>query len=61
MHGFWPTRPNYRAVFIVNGAGIKPVKLGEIDMLQVAPTLADIIGVKLPAARSQSVWRQITH
>ena len=61
MHGFWPTRPNYRAILILNGAGVKPVKLGEIDMLQVAPTLADIIGVKLPAARSQSVWHQITH
>jgi predicted AlkP superfamily pyrophosphatase or phosphodiesterase len=61
MHGFWPTRPNYRAIFIVNGAGVKPVKLGEIDMLQVAPTLADVIGVKLAAARSQSVWHQITH
>jgi predicted AlkP superfamily pyrophosphatase or phosphodiesterase len=61
MHGLWPTRPSYRAIFIVNGEGVKAVKLGEIDMLQVAPTLADIIGVKLPLARSQSVWHQITH
>jgi predicted AlkP superfamily pyrophosphatase or phosphodiesterase len=60
-HGFWPTRPNYRAVFIVTGPGVKPVKLGEIDMLQIAPTLADVIGVKLPVARSQSLWRAISH
>jgi predicted AlkP superfamily pyrophosphatase or phosphodiesterase len=60
-HGFWPTRPNYRAILIVNGTGVKSVKLGEIDMLQIAPTLADVIGVKLPAARSQSLWRFISH
>lgn len=59
-HGFWPTRPNYRALFVLNGTGVRAVKLGEIDMLQVAPTLADVIGVKLPAAHSQSLWRAVT-
>jgi len=39
---------------------VKPVKLGEVDMLQIAPTLADIIGVKLPAAKSQSLWRAVS-
>ena len=59
-HGFWPTRPNYRSILILNGAGVKSVKLGEIDMLQIAPTLADIIGVRLPAAKSQSLWRTVS-
>ena len=42
------------------GEGIHPLKLGEIDMLQIAPTLADVVGVKLPAAKSTSLWRQIS-
>ncbi len=59
-HGFWPTRPNYRSVFILSGVGVRPVKLGEIDMLQIAPTLAEALGVKLPAAKSQSLWKSVT-
>jgi len=59
-HKMWPTHPGYRSVFMLAGAGIHPVKLGEIDMLQIAPTLADVIGVKLPAAKSTSLWRQIS-
>jgi predicted AlkP superfamily pyrophosphatase or phosphodiesterase len=60
VHGFWPTRPGYRSVFILAGPGVRPVKLGEIDMLQIAPTLAEAIGVKLPAAKSQSLWRSVS-
>lgn len=59
-HGLWPTRPGYRSVFILAGEGVRPVKLGEIEMLQIAPTLADAIGVKLPAAKSQSLWKSVT-
>jgi len=59
-HGFWPTRPGYRSVFILAGPGVRPVKLGEIDLLQIAPTLADALGVKLPAAKSQSLWKSVS-
>jgi predicted AlkP superfamily pyrophosphatase or phosphodiesterase len=59
-HLFWPTRPGYRAVFVLAGAGVHPVKLGEIDMLQIAPTLADVLGVKLPAAKSTSLWHAVS-
>jgi predicted AlkP superfamily pyrophosphatase or phosphodiesterase len=59
-HGFWPMRPGYRSVFILAGAGVRPVKLGEIDMLQIAPTLADALGVRLPAAKSQSLWKSVS-
>ena len=58
--GLWPTRPNYRSVLILNGPTVKPVKLGEVDLLQIAPTLAEIIGVKLPAAKSQSLWKAVS-
>jgi predicted AlkP superfamily pyrophosphatase or phosphodiesterase len=59
-HLFWPTRPGDRAVFVLSGAGVHPVKLGEIDMLQIAPTLAEVLGVKLPAAKSTSLWHAVS-
>jgi len=59
-HLMWPGRPGYRSVLILAGAGIRPVKLGDIDMLQIAPTLAEIQGIRLPAARATSLWRQIS-
>ncbi|MEP6714602.1 MAG: ectonucleotide pyrophosphatase/phosphodiesterase [Terriglobia bacterium] len=60
VHGLWPERPNYRSIFILSGPGVRAVKLGEIDMLQIAPTLAEIVGVKLPAAKSASLWHSVT-
>ena len=37
------------AIFIAAGAGIKPgVELGEIDNIDVAPTVAHLLGVPLP-------------
>ena len=54
--GLWPSRPGYRSVFAIAGEGIRPQKLGEIDLLQIAPTLADVIGVKLPRAKEPSLW-----
>jgi len=56
VHGLWPTRPNYRSVFIVSGERVKAVHLGEISSLDVAPTLASIIGVTLPEAKQPSLW-----
>jgi hypothetical protein len=54
--GLWPARPGYRSVFLLSGEGIPARKLGEIDLLQIAPTLAGVIGVQLPQARSHSLW-----
>jgi predicted AlkP superfamily pyrophosphatase or phosphodiesterase len=54
--GFWPTRPGYRSVFVISGAGVPVGKLGEIDLLQIAPTLAGVIGVELPKAKQKSLW-----
>jgi hypothetical protein len=40
-----------QALFVASGAAIKPgIKLGVISNLQVAPTIAKILGVQLPAA-----------
>jgi len=60
VSGLWPTRPGYRSVFVIAGEGIPARKIGEIDLLQIAPTLADAIGVELPPARGKSLWPSIS-
>ena len=58
-HGLWPTRNGYRASFVLWGPGIKPQVLPEILMLDIAPTLADLLGVKLPRVEGKSLWDQL--
>jgi predicted AlkP superfamily pyrophosphatase or phosphodiesterase len=51
MHGYLPDRPEMRASFFIMGTGIaRGKRLGVIDMRQIAPTIAAILGVQLPAA-----------
>ncbi len=50
-HGFSPEYPEMRASFFALGAGIaRNRNLGVVDMLQVAPTVARILGVTMPTA-----------
>jgi hypothetical protein len=53
VSGLWPGRPGYRSVFVISGEGVPARKLGEIDLLQIAPTLAELLGVPLPQAASK--------
>lgn len=46
-HGQWPLRADYRSTLILRGPGIKTGRVPEMDMLQIAPRLASILGVKL--------------
>lgn len=59
VNGLWPSRVGYRSVFMMSGQGIAAKNLGGLDLLQVAPTLADAIGVKLPDAKGKSVWAMV--
>jgi predicted AlkP superfamily pyrophosphatase or phosphodiesterase len=53
-HGFSPEYPEMRAAFFVAGSGIARGRdLGLIDMRQIAPTVAQLLGVRLRSA-SQS-------
>jgi hypothetical protein len=52
----WPARPQFRSVFVIAGDGIQIKKLGEIDMRDIAPTLADAAGFKLPDVKAKSLW-----
>jgi predicted AlkP superfamily pyrophosphatase or phosphodiesterase len=50
-HGFSPDYPEMRAAFFISGPGIAHHRdLGLIDMRQIAPTVAQLLGVHLPAA-----------
>ena len=57
MHGYWPDLPDMNASFFIVGRGIPAGRaLGQIDMLVIAPTLAHLLGVRLPAAESQPLF-----
>jgi predicted AlkP superfamily pyrophosphatase or phosphodiesterase len=48
-HGYLPDLPEMRASFFLLGRGLPRGKnLGIIDMRQIAPTIASLLGVKLP-------------
>jgi predicted AlkP superfamily pyrophosphatase or phosphodiesterase len=52
-HGYLPDRPEMRASFFIMGKNIAAGRhLGVVDMRQVAPTIAGILGVILPTAKS---------
>lgn len=45
-HGYSPDKPDYRCNFVVSGAEIKDnYQLGEIQMVDIAPTMANILGI----------------
>ena len=51
-HGFLPQFPEMHASFFILGAGVARGRdLGTIDMRQIAPTVAGILGVDLPTAK----------
>ena len=51
-HGFWPLFPEMRSSFFILGQGVaRGRNLGTIDMRQIAPTVAGILGVDLPTAK----------
>jgi predicted AlkP superfamily pyrophosphatase or phosphodiesterase len=56
-HGYFPDSMELRATFIIDGPGIKAKgSLGDIDMRDIAPTLAKILEVKLPAAEGKPLF-----
>jgi predicted AlkP superfamily pyrophosphatase or phosphodiesterase len=56
-HGYFPDHPEMRATFMIDGPGIpKSGAIGEIDMRDIAPTVAKIMGVPLPTANGKALW-----
>ncbi|HEY4355039.1 MAG TPA: ectonucleotide pyrophosphatase/phosphodiesterase [Acidobacteriaceae bacterium] len=51
-HGYLPTHPEVRSTFMVKGSGVAAGRdLKIIDMRQIAPTFAQMLGITLPAAK----------
>ena len=57
MHGYAPAIPEMRATFIISGPSV-PVHgaLGEIDMRDIAPTVAGVLGASLPTADGKRLF-----
>jgi hypothetical protein len=55
-HGYFPAAPEMRATFMMMGKSVpRGRNLGEIDMRAVAPTLARVMKIRLPAAELKPV------
>lgn len=54
-HGYFGSDKKMKTVFIASRCGIKAKNLGKIKMLQVAPTIADLLGMKLKDANEKSI------
>jgi predicted AlkP superfamily pyrophosphatase or phosphodiesterase len=51
MHGYDPTRPEMAASLVLWGDGIRRgAALGDVSMIDVAPTIAALLGVPFPTA-----------
>lgn len=56
MHGYDPALPEMRASFLIAGKGVPHRDLGAIDMRDIAPTLAKVLGVTLPDAEGKTLF-----
>ena len=59
VHGYGPDMEDMRATFFLWGDGIARGDLGEVDMVDVAPTLAALLGVSLPGAEGKVLTRAL--
>jgi predicted AlkP superfamily pyrophosphatase or phosphodiesterase len=60
-HGYWPDLPAMNASFFLIGPGIPAAhSLGPIDMRAIASTLAQFLGVALPAAEAAPLFNTAT-
>jgi hypothetical protein len=56
MHGYLPEHRKMNASFFIVGPPIAAAhSLGEIDMRDIAPTLAELLSFRLPSAEGQSI------
>ena len=47
-HGYLPTHPEMHTGLIVNGPGIQSAEIGVIELIDIAPTIAEIMGFEMP-------------
>lgn len=57
-HGYFPDVPEMESAFFIAGTGIpRGRNLGRVDMRDIAPTLAALVGVSLPTAEGRDLLR----
>jgi predicted AlkP superfamily pyrophosphatase or phosphodiesterase len=55
-HGYLPDRPGYQPLFMASGVGIrKGLRLNSVSVLDIAPTLAALLGIELPQAEGRFI------
>jgi predicted AlkP superfamily pyrophosphatase or phosphodiesterase len=55
-HGYLNTDPKMQAIFIAWGAGIpRGIRLNSISNLDVAPTIAALLGLEMKQARGHAI------
>jgi hypothetical protein len=59
-HGWFPDDPAMRASFLAYGAGIRPGALGDVRLIDVGPTVAAWLGIRLPDATGRPLRRLLT-
>jgi len=56
-HGYFPEHPEMRATLIIEGPGVRQRgSLGEVDMRDIAPTIAKLLEVPLPSADGRPLF-----
>ena len=55
-HGYFPDWNAMRSTFLIAGPDVPKKALGEIDMRDIAPTVAKILGVSLPRATGKPLF-----
>ena len=60
-HGYLPDQPDMLGTLVMSGYGIKSgVELGKVSNLDVAPTIARLLGVELPTADGKPLEKALT-
>ena len=59
-HGYLNSDPKMQAIFIAWGAGVpKGIHLGDISNLDVAPTVAALLGIELKRAKGHAIGKRL--
>lgn len=59
QHGWSPDLPEMGCTFLLWGDGVRPGPIGDVDMLDVGPTIASLLGLTLPAAEGHPIARAL--
>jgi predicted AlkP superfamily pyrophosphatase or phosphodiesterase len=59
-HGYLPDQPDMQGTLVISGAGIRAgTQLGKVSTLDVAPTMARLLGVELPTAEGRVLTKAL--